>query len=43
MPNKTLHRGTGVGLVQKSQSAGEVVQEVRTEALDVIANLKGNL
>ncbi|KAK8119244.1 uncharacterized protein PG998_003870 [Apiospora kogelbergensis] len=35
--------GTGVGLVQKSQSAGEVVQEVRTEALDVIANLKGNL
>ncbi|KAK8051655.1 hypothetical protein PG993_003040 [Apiospora rasikravindrae] len=35
--------GTGVGLANKSQPAGEIVHEVRAEALAVIANLKGNL
>ncbi|KAK6828339.1 hypothetical protein PG987_011680 [Apiospora arundinis] len=35
--------GTGVGLVQKSQSAGEIVHEVRGQALAVIAKLKASL
>ncbi|KAK8059994.1 2-nitropropane dioxygenase [Apiospora saccharicola] len=35
--------GTGVGLVRSSKPAGEIVQEVRDEALAVIARLKGNI
>ncbi|TLS22191.1 uncharacterized protein PpBr36_09852 [Pyricularia pennisetigena] len=34
--------GTGVGLVHKSQSAGEIVKEVRSEALAVIDKLQGS-
>ncbi|KAK8080226.1 FMN-dependent 2-nitropropane dioxygenase [Apiospora hydei] len=34
--------GTGVGLANKSQPAGEIVHEVRAEALAVIAKLKAN-
>ncbi|KAK8127929.1 FMN-dependent 2-nitropropane dioxygenase [Apiospora sp. TS-2023a] len=35
--------GTGVGLVRSSKPAGDIVQEVRDEALAVIAKLKSNL
>ncbi|KAK7927480.1 Nitronate monooxygenase [Apiospora marii] len=35
--------GAGVGLVRSSKPAGEVVQDVRAEALAVIAKLKGNI
>ncbi|KAK8042332.1 2-nitropropane dioxygenase protein [Apiospora phragmitis] len=34
--------GTGVGLAHKSQPAGEIVHEVRAEALAIIAKLRGN-
>lgn len=35
--------GTGVGLVHESQPAGEIVREVRSEALAVIDKLKAQL
>jgi hypothetical protein len=35
-----FYSGTGIGLVTKSQPAGEIVREVREEALRIIANLK---
>ncbi|TLD07425.1 hypothetical protein PgNI_10837 [Pyricularia grisea] len=34
--------GTGVGLVHKSQPAGEIIKEVRSEALSIIDKLKGS-
>ncbi|KAI6269109.1 hypothetical protein MCOR26_008874 [Pyricularia oryzae] len=38
-----IDRGTGVGLVHESQPAGEIVREVRAEALAVIEKLSAQL
>lgn len=37
----TINSGTGVGLVTRAQPAGEIVREVRGEAIEAIKRLAG--